>query len=148
MGQLSNQDRRSRIRQLHAVVQGQRAGGATEHLAVPGPSERHQRQIQHGLPVDEGEQLVRDYLAEAKVRDLAVRYQVDRNTVIGHVNRAGVRRHYPALLPEVTPEASQLYRSGRSLAAVGGHFGVNASTVRTSLLRIGVPMWDSQGREL
>jgi hypothetical protein len=68
--------------------------------------------------------------------------------VIGHVNRAGVRRHYPALLSEEIAEAAQLYRSGRSLAAVGGHYGVNASTVRTALLRIGVPMRDSQGREL
>jgi Mor family transcriptional regulator len=100
IGQLSNHDKRSRLRHLHAAAQGQRAGGLTEYLAVPGPSERHQRQIQHRLPVDEGEQLVRDYLAGAKVRDLAARYQVDRNTVIGHVNRAGVRRHYPALLPE------------------------------------------------
>ena len=81
---------------------------------------------------------MRDYLAGANVRDLAARYQVDRNTVIGHVNRAGVRRHYPALLPEEIAEASQLYWSGRSLAAVGGHFGVNGSTVRTAM-----PNWSS-----
>jgi len=90
---------------------------------------------------------VASYQAGGKVNDLAAHYQVNRNTVIGHIDRAGVRRHYPVLLPEEIREAAQLYRSGCSLAAVGVRFGVNASTVRTALLRVGVAMRDCQGRE-
>jgi len=86
-------------------------------------------------------------LRTAEVEELVANYQAGRNTIMGHVNRAGVRRHNPALLPEEITEATQLYRSGRSLAAVGGHFGVNASTVRTALLRVGVAMRGCQGRE-
>jgi hypothetical protein len=46
---------------------------------------------------------------------------------MGHIERAGVRRHYPALLPEEIAEAARLYQSGQSLVTVGEHFGVNVS---------------------
>jgi len=58
-----------------------------------------------------------------------------------------VRWHYPALLPKAIDEAGQLYRSGQSLATVGEHLGVNASTVRTALLKAGMQMRDCQGHE-
>jgi hypothetical protein len=83
-----------------------------------------------------------------KVKELAVRYQVNRNTVIEHAKRAeGVRHRYPALLPEEITEAARLYQSGQSLADVGKHFGINATTVRSALLKAGVEMRDCQGRE-
>ena len=98
---------------------------------------RTPKQVQRRLRPAEIEELVASYQAGGKVNDLAAHYQVNRNTVMGHIDRAGVRRHYPALLPEEIKEAAQLYRSGCSLAAVGVRFGVNASTVRTALLRVG-----------
>ncbi len=104
-------------------------------------------QVQHRLGSDEADQMVTDYQAGAKIKDLAARYRINRNTVIGHINRTGVRRHYPALVSEEIMRATQLYQSGRSLAAIGRHFGVNASTIRTALLRAGVAMRDCQGRE-
>jgi hypothetical protein len=119
-------------------------------MVPSGPLEvelRKAKQVQRRLRTAEVEELVANYQAGGKVNDLAAHYQVNRNTIMGHVNRAGVRRHNPALLPEEITEATQLYRSGRSLAAVGGHFGVNASTVRTALLRVGVAMRGCQGRE-
>jgi DNA-binding CsgD family transcriptional regulator len=91
--------------------------------------------------------MVPDYQAGAKIKDLAARYRINRSTVFGHINRTGVRRHYPALVSEEIMEATQLYQSGRSLAAIGRHLGVNASTIRTALLRAGVAMRDCQGRE-
>jgi DNA-directed RNA polymerase specialized sigma24 family protein len=119
-------------------------------MVPSGPSEvnlRTPKQVQRRLKTTEIVELVAHYQAGTKVKDLAARYRINRNTVIGHINRAGVRRHYPALVSEEIMEAAQLYRSGWSLAAIGGHFGVNASTVRTALLRVGVAMRDCQGQE-
>ena len=105
------------------------------------------KQVQRRLDSNKVDQLVADYLAGAKVRDLADLFQISRNTVLEHVSRAGVRKHYPALIPEQVDEAAQLYRSGQSLVSVGEHFGVNVSTVRTALLKVGVEMRDCHGRE-
>ena len=105
------------------------------------------KQVQRRLDSNKVDQLVADYLAGAKVRDLADLFRISRNTVLEHVSRAGVRKHYPALIPKQVDEAAQLYRSGRSLVSVGEHFGVNVSTVRTALLKVGVEMRDCHGRE-
>ena len=96
---------------------------------------------------DEADQLVTDYQAGTKVKDLAARYGINRNTVIGHINRAGVRRHYPALQGAELEVARHLYESGQSASVVAGHFGIDTSTVWRTLHRAGVKMRDSQGRE-
>jgi len=108
---------------------------------------RTPKQVQRRLKTAEIVELVADYQTGIKVKNLAARYGINRNTVIRHINRARLRRHYPALVSAATMEAAPLYRSSWSLAAIGGHFGVNASTVRTALLRAGVAMRDCQGRE-
>jgi transposase-like protein len=105
------------------------------------------KQVQRRLDAEVVDRLVTDYQAGAKVRDLADRYGINRNTVLEHIRRAGVRKHYPALIPEEVDEAARLYRSGKSLVSVSEHFGVNATTVRTALLKAGVKMRDCQGRE-
>jgi hypothetical protein len=129
--------------------QGERIQVLVE-MVPSGPPEanlRTPRQVQRRLRRAEIEELVASYQAGGKVNDLAAHYQVNRNTVMGHIERVGVRRHYPALLPEEIRKAAELYRSGRALAAMGVHFGVNASTVRTALLKVGVAMRDYQGRD-
>jgi Mor family transcriptional regulator len=146
-GQLSNQGVRSRIGQLHSVVLGQCAGKCAERTTTQSPPLHGGRQIQHRLRSEETERLVADYQTGARINELATRYRVNRATVIQHVNRSGVRRHYPALLPHEVEEAARLYREGQSLALVSSHFGVHATTVRTALLRAGLRMRDSQGRE-
>ena len=115
----------------------------------PGPViERREKQFHHRLRSEEIAQLIADYRSGVKVKELAVSYRINRDTVIEHVRRAGGIRHcYPALVPEEIIEAVQLYQCGQSLATVGRHFGINASTVRSALLRAGVPMRDCQGRE-
>jgi hypothetical protein len=114
----------------------------------PGPViERKEKQFHHRLYSEEIEQLIADYQAGAKVRDLADRYRVNRNTVIQHINRAGVRRHYPALNPGEVEEAAQLYQSGQSLVSVSERFVVNATTIRSALLKAGVAMRDCHGRK-
>ena len=146
-GQLSNQDTRARIGRLHSVVLGQCAGKCTERTTTESPPLHGGRQIQHRLRSEETERLIADYQIGARVNELATRYQVNRATVIQHINRAGVRRHYPALVPHEIEEAARLYREGQSLAMVARQLGAHATTVRTALLRAGLRMRDSHGRE-
>jgi hypothetical protein len=75
-----------------------------------------------------------------KMRDLAKKYRIGRQTVTLITQRAGARPRYPALLPEEVKQAAELYKSGLSLAVVGEHFDVNASTVRSAVVAIGVAM--------
>jgi DNA-binding NarL/FixJ family response regulator len=91
--------------------------------------------------------LVVDYEQGMKMRDLAKKYRIGRQTVTLITQRAGTRPRYPALLPEEVIQVAELYKSGLSLAVVGDYFGVNASTVRTALVAIGVATRDSHGRE-
>jgi len=111
-------------------------------------TERREKQFHHRLRSEEIDQLIAEYRSGVKVKELAIRFQISRGTVIEHVKRAGgVRHRYPALLPEEIAEASGLYQSGHSLVVVGKHFGINASTVRSALLKAGVKMRDCHGRE-
>jgi hypothetical protein len=68
--------------------------------------------------------------------------------VTQHAKRAGVRLRYPKPVSEEIEEGAGLYRSGLPLAAVGKHFGIDAYTVRRTLLRAEVKMRDPQGRAL
>ncbi len=122
-------------------------GELVQMTPEPGPVvHRRAKQVHHRLRPSEIEQLITDYQSGVLVRQLAVRYGINRDTVIEHVRRnGGVRHRYPALLPKEIVEAAQFYRSGQSLATVGKHFGINASTVRSALLRAGVQMRDCQG---
>jgi DNA-binding CsgD family transcriptional regulator len=130
-------DQGKRIQDLLEIVPGEPFG----------VNVRTRRQVQHRLRPAEIEELVSSYLAGTKVKDVAVRHGINRSTVIRHINRAGVRRHYPTLSPEEVTEAAQLYRSGKSLLDVGAHFGVHASTVRTYLLKGGLEMRDCHGKK-
>jgi len=72
------------------------------------------------------------------VDELARQFAVHRSTVLDHLNRSNARRRYPALDEGGVKEAVQLYRSGVSLRGIGTRLGVHASTVRLTLLRVGV----------
>jgi transposase len=91
-------------------------------------------------------QLVRGYVEGLRVDELASQFQVNKSTVIGHLDRAGVARRWRKLQPADVQEAN-LYASGLSLANVAGRFGVHASTVHSALRKAAVPMRDTQGCE-
>jgi DNA-directed RNA polymerase specialized sigma24 family protein len=92
-------------------------------------------------------QLVRGYVEGLRVDELASQFQVNKSTVIGHLDRAGVARRWRKLQPADVQEAKHLYASGLSLANVAGRFGVHASTVHSALRKATVQMRDIQGRE-
>ena len=93
-------------------------------------------------------ELVRGYVDGHRVDELASEFQINKTTVTGHLDRAGVARRWKKLQLADVQEAKHLYASGLSLAKVAGRFGVHASTVHSALRKAGVQMRDTQGREL
>ena len=109
--------------------------------------DRQPRQHQRRLRQDELDHLVADYLSGVKVKELAERYRITRQTVLEHMRRQSVPRRHPRLGPLEVNEARDLYRSGKSLADIGVVFSVDPGTVRRALTKVGGPMRDPQGRE-
>jgi DNA-binding CsgD family transcriptional regulator len=58
-----------------------------------------------------------------------------------------VTPRYRALGPAEIAEATRMYASGMSLAAVGRLLGVHANTVRSALIKAGIRTRDSHGRD-
>jgi hypothetical protein len=108
---------------------------------------RQPRQHQRRLRQDELDHLVADYLSGVKVKELAERYGITRQTVLEHRRRQGLPRRHPRLGPLEVNKACDLYRSGKSLADIGVVFSVDPGTVRRALTKVGVPMRDPHGRE-
>lgn len=78
--------------------------------------------------------------------DLAEEFGCRRDTVSGHLKRAGVRLRRDGLLPEEIPRAIRLYESGLSLSAVAEQFKVTGDTVAMRLRERGVRIRDAHER--
>ena len=89
------------------------------------PETRPPRQHQRRIRPDELARLVGDYVAGVEVIELARRYGIARQTVLEQMRREGVPRRHPRLSADDTERAAGLYRTGDSLATVGGVFGVD-----------------------
>jgi len=111
--------------------------------AVP----RTPKRVFQRLEPKEAAELVQGYVGGLRVDELASKFQINRSTVISHLDRAGVPRRWRKLQPADVQEAGRLYASGLSLANVASRFGVHASTVHSALRKAGVGMRDTQGRE-
>ena len=81
--------------------------------------------------------------------ELAHQYGIHRHTVAKHLRKEGVilRGGQTKLTHGVLAKATQLYADGHSLAQIGAHIGVDASTVHKALKNTDVKMRDSHGRE-
>jgi len=106
------------------------------------PSKQHQRRLRP----EDVERLSVDYLAGAKVTDLAQRFGITRQTVLDHVRRLGLPRRHPKLVAEEVAQAAQLYEAGNSLAVVGSALDVDPGTIRRALVGAGVSIRDPHGR--
>jgi DNA-directed RNA polymerase specialized sigma24 family protein len=134
---LNPSDQGERLRELLEIAP------TGSQAAVP----RTPKRVFRRLEPNKVAELVRGYVDGRRVDDLASEFQINRSTVIGHLDRAGVARRWKKLHPADVQEAKHLYGSGLSLAKVAGHFGVHASTVHSALRKAAVPMRDIQGRE-
>jgi len=106
------------------------------------PSKQHQRRLRP----EEVERLSVDYLAGAKVTDLAQRFGITRQTVLEHVRRLGLPRRHPKLGAKQAALAAHLYEAGNSLAVVGIALEVDPGTIRRALAGAGVSIRDPHGR--
>ncbi|MDA8399652.1 MAG: hypothetical protein M0008_06335 [Actinomycetota bacterium] len=84
--------------------------------------------------------MVEEYQQGTGTIQLAKLYGISRETVRATLRRAGLPQHPRGLTPEQIEQAVGLYAAGESLARIGGRFDVDAHTVRTRLLELGVTM--------
>ena len=109
-------------------------------------SGHRQVQTQHRLSASEAAGMVGAYVAGARVHELARQWDVHRETVRQHLDRAEVPHRPVGLSLEVVPELTRMYDSGCSLLAIGKKYGVAGSTVRRHLLAAGVAIRRPTGR--
>lgn len=83
-------------------------------------------------------ELVAMYQVGATINELADRFNVNRTTVIRHLDRAGVETRYRLLTLEQVEEAARLYAEGWSLARLGERLGVSYDTVLKTFRKAGV----------
>lgn len=87
------------------------------------------------------------YRAGATVSQLAACNGVHRTTVAAHLDRNAVPRRRRGLTDDQARDAVHLYRSGQSLARIADRHHVDPHTIRSTLLRHGVAMRDTHGRD-
>lgn len=117
----------------------QMVGRATEDehvLAVHRP-----RQQQRRLAADQIDALVARYIDGESIDGLAREYEINRTTVISHLERNGVeRRRNPRKMTDARVRAAgERYATGISLAIVATEFGVCDRTLRREFEQAGVP---------
>jgi DNA-directed RNA polymerase specialized sigma24 family protein len=98
------------------------------------------------LSAAERQELVVRYRKGAVQRELAEIYGIARGTVTAIVRRHGAQRKFGLDNVEVEVALCR-YEEGVSLATIGEGLGVDPSTVRNHLLKHGVELRDSHGRQ-
>lgn len=78
--------------------------------------------------------------------ELGNRFGIERRTVSNILKRHDVPMRRRGLSPEQVDTAIHLYNLGWSLARVGGHLGVDHTTVLTKLRERGISTRDTHGR--
>jgi DNA-directed RNA polymerase specialized sigma24 family protein len=112
-------------------------------LPIRAPRGRRLRRITQDQAVEIGVA----YQEGATQAELAKHFGVNRTTVSDTLVKSGVRHRYRVVDEAIVASAVALYKVGHSLAAIGEQLGVSYGTVLTALMKAGVVMRDSQGRE-
>jgi transposase-like protein len=105
------------------------------------------KQIRKRLRPAEASELVDAYRASETVYQLARQFGIHRNTVSGLLERHGVPRRGRPLSPLQIQLAVELYVVGQSAAVIARQLECDPGTVRLALIKAGVTMRDSHGRE-
>jgi DNA-binding NarL/FixJ family response regulator len=88
------------------------------------------------------------YLDGATGDELATEFKVNVQTARQHLKAMGVRLRGSQATPEEQREAVRLYAQGMSLESVARQLRIGSGSVRNCLIRAGVKMRDSHGREV
>lgn len=138
-------NRNETVRQLNGLVaeaRGQVRSAAPRR--VPRPP-RSARKGKHLLTETE-RAIVAEYQAGQTMKAIAAKHGIHRVTVSEVIDRTGTAKRSKGMSPSQVDMAARLYESGLSLASVGAQLKLDATTIRTVLLRSGIAMRDSHGR--
>jgi hypothetical protein len=115
--------------------------------AQPEDRGRLSNPVQRRLSEATVDELVEEYLAGSSIDSLANDRQVNRTTVMGHLERRGVERRRTArkLTDGAVSKAAARYESGESLKIVAVKFDVDARTLAREFRRTGVRIRPRRG---
>jgi len=112
-------------------VQG---GTASEHRSTEFPGKQAIKQSQHRLTPEEIREIGEEYQADLSIRQLAEKWQINRETVRLALKRAGVDARKPKALTDLElQEARALYEGGTSLNRLGRIYGIDPKTMKRRL---------------
>lgn len=122
-----------------------RAGNALERMLARqcvGKAKALSRQLQRRLKPFEVDELVLMYEAGSSVPTVAESLGINRETVLLHLERRGVRRRASVrkLTDEDVREAAEAYEAGCSMSSLTSRFAVDAATLRRELSLAGVAL--------
>ena len=126
--------------------QGERIEALREIVPLPlrSAKTRTTKHIHRRLRPPEITELVAAYQGGKTVYEFAQQFS---NNVSELLKREGVLLRWRSLSPSQIDLAVELYREGHSAAAMAPHFECGPGTVRLALIKAGITMRDSHGRQ-
>lgn len=103
--------------------------------------------MQRRLSEHDVDDLVRDYESGSSIDALAARLDVNRTTIINHLDRRGIERRKSVrrMTDRSVRQAAKRYASGESLKVVAARFGVDARTLAREFKRAGIEIRSRRG---
>jgi AraC-like DNA-binding protein len=108
---------------------------------------RHSNPVQRRLSAADISELCGLYGEGASIDGLARRYEVNRTTIITHLDRAGIARRRVArkMTDDSVSRAASRYGEGLSLASVAQEFGVHGRTLAREFRQAGMSIRPRRG---
>lgn len=127
-------------RYLNLSEQGECIRAALEIVpsGLPNNNSEAPRRFRQTMNPDEIDDLAEAYKAGTPINVLADEFEIDRSTVLKHLQGMDIPRRYPALDPEQCQEVCRLYVAGLDSSEIGQMFDVSADTVLHALRRGGI----------
>jgi hypothetical protein len=103
--------------------------------------------VQRRLSASDVHEICASYIAGSSIDALARSREVNRMTIIKHLDQRGVprRRVVRKMTDAMVTEAAAMYREGRSLATVATNFQVDTRTLGREFRKAGVPIRPRRG---
>ena len=114
------------------------AGLAPNTPVLNAPSKRSPRLLRRRLDPSLVDEIVEKYQSGATTPSLCVDYTLSKGGLLKLLRDEGVELRCQPLSEEQVREATALYKSGKSIAAIAKHFDVSYNGVRQALVRAGI----------
>jgi uncharacterized protein (DUF433 family) len=114
---------------------------------VPRQEDRRQRRGQRRLTPEQVTQLVGEYQAGGRVKDLATSWRVHRDTVSRLLRETGVEPRFEGITGAQVSEAVRLYGEGWSIRRLAARYDRSYEMVRRALLRAGARLRPKNGEQ-